>query len=202
MRKDFMYLASASPRRRALLEQIGVPFEVRPAEISEAGHPGETPDVYVSRVAQAKAGKVWDDIGASEDRAVLAADTAVIVDGQVLGKPDDSSAALEMLAMLSGRTHRVLTAVSVMHGKEHLIDLSSNEVRFRVTTDRERLAYVATGEPMGKAGSYAIQGMGAVFVAHISGSYSAVMGLPLELTAQLLREIGLPAWLHQPEGQA
>ncbi len=191
-----MYLASASPRRSALLEQIGVPFEVRPAAISESRHDGERPDAYVDRVARAKALKVWDDVAAGQNRPVLAADTAVVIDDQVLGKPDDEDAALQMLADLSGRSHQVVTAVALHHGQRVLSDVSTSEVRFRSTTERERLAYVATGEPLDKAGSYAIQGMGAVFIEHISGSYSAVMGLPLALTATLLAQYGRPDWLH------
>ena len=191
-----MYLASASPRRGALLEQIGVPFEVWPAEVSESRRSCELPSAYVDRVARAKASKIWNEFAAGQDRPVLAADTAVVVDGQVLGKPRDAEDALHMLARLSGRSHHVLTAVVVHHGERVLSEISTSEVRFRATTERERVAYVATGEPLDKAGSYAIQGMGAVFIEHISGSYSAVMGLPVALTAMLLAEFGLPAWLH------
>jgi septum formation protein len=196
MKKDFMYLASASPRRYALLEQIGVPFQARPAQVCEARRPGELPDAYVTRLAREKADTVWDEVAAGEARPVLGADTAVVIDDQVFGKPRDAEEALQMLADLSGRTHRVLTAVAVRHGPRLLSELSFSEVRFRETTERERVAYVATGEPLDKAGSYAIQGMGAVFIDHISGSYSAVMGLPLAMTALLLAEFGVPTWLH------
>jgi len=191
-----MYLASASPRRHALLEQIGVSFQARPAQVCEARCPGELPDAYVTRLAREKADTVCDELAAGEARPVLGADTAVVIDGQVFGKPRDAEEALQMLADLSGRTHRVLTAVAVRHGPRLLSELSSSEVRFRETTERERVAYVATGEPLDKAGSYAIQGMGAVFIDHISGSYSAVMGLPLAKTALLLAEFGVPTWLH------
>jgi len=191
-----MYLASASPRRHALLEQIGVSFQARPAQVCEARRPGELPDAYVTRLAREKADTVCDELAVGEARPVLGADTAVVIDGQVFGKPRDAEEALQMLADLSGRTHRVLTAVAVRHGPRLLSELSSSEVRFRETTERERVAYVATGEPLDKAGSYAIQGMGAVFIDHISGSYSAVMGLPLAKTALLLAEFGVPTWLH------
>ncbi len=191
-----MYLASASPRRYALLEQIGVPFQARPPQVCEARRPGELPDAYVTRLARAKADTVWDEVAADEARPVLGADTVVVIDGQVFGKPGDAEEALQMLADLSGRTHRVLTAVAVRHGPRLLSELSSSEVRFRETTERERMAYVATGEPLDKAGSYAIQGMGAVFIDHLSGSYSAVMGLPLAMTALLLAEFGVPTWLY------
>ncbi len=196
MKKDFVYLASASPRRRALLRQIGVAFEVRPASIVETRAPGEAPDAFVARMAQTKAETVWSDVAAAEGRAVLGADTAVVLDGDVLGKPVSRDDALEMLTALSGRTHVVVTGVSVVHPGGRSSDVSSSEVSFRPTTKRDRLAYVATGEPMDKAGGYAIQGMGAVFVERLYGDYSSVVGLPLALTAALLGEIGLPLWLR------
>jgi septum formation protein len=199
MRKDFIYLASASPRRRALLEQLGVPFEVRPAEISEIRRPDEDPGAYVTRLAREKADRIWEEFADRDARPVLAADTTVVVDGQVLGKPRDDEHALQMLADLSGKKHRVLTAVAVRNGARCTSALSSSEVTFRAMTDSERRAYVATGEPAGKAGSYAIQGKGAVFIEHISGSYSGVMGLPLSLTAALLAELRLPEWLYFSE---
>ena len=197
-----MYLASASPRRYALLEQIGVPFQAHPAEICETRRPGELPDAYVTRLACEKADTVWNEVAASEERPVLAADTAVVIGGQIFGKPRDAEEAVQMLADLSGRTHNVLTAVAVRYGQRLLSELSSSEVRFREMTERERLAYVATGEPLDKAGSYAIQGKGAVFIEHISGSYSAVMGLPLALTVLLLAEFGVPSWLQSTEKPA
>jgi septum formation protein len=196
VRTNLIYLASASPQRCSLLEQIGVSFEVRPADILEARHTDEDPGAYVRRLACEKADRVWDEIAGSDARPVLAADTAVVVDGQVLGKPRDARDALQMLADLSGKTHRVLTAVAVRDGSWRRSEVSRSEVKFRETTEDERRAYVATGEPMGKAGSYAIQGMGAVFIDRINGSYSGVMGLPLNLTAALLAELELPGWLH------
>jgi septum formation protein len=197
MPKDFIYLASASPRRRELLEQIRVPFEVRVAEIDEERRPGEEPGPYVLRVATAKADAVWATLsGSAATRPVLAADTAVVLDGDLLGKPRSEAEALDMLARLSGREHRVYTGVALRHGAAVETVLASSNVRFRATTMAERRAYCASGEPYDKAGGYGIQGRGAVFVEHLCGSYSAVMGLPLQETAKLLRSAaGLPAWL-------
>ncbi len=192
-----MYLASASPRRKALLEQIGVPFEVRPAALAESRQVDERPEDLVVRLARSKAARIWEDIAADEQRAVLGADTAVVVGDAILGKPADTDDALNMLDRLSGRTHRVMTGISVIGNGRSRDEVSVSEVRFKATTERERLAYVATGEPMDKAGGYAIQGMGAVFVEHLSGSYSSVVGLPLALTALMLSNIGMPSWLHE-----
>lgn len=203
MRKDFVCLASASPRRRALLEQIGVRFEVRAAPVDEARMAGEAPAEYVRRLAAAKAEAVWQMPSIPRARAVvIAADTAVVLDDRLLGKPADRESALEMLAALSGRTHRVFTGVAVRHdgGAETLVDVS--EVRFRSTTAPERRAYCATEEPFDKAGGYAIQGRGAVFVEHLSGSHSGVMGLPLCQTAELLRRVGVAAWWAAEERRA
>jgi septum formation protein len=194
MRKDFVYLASASPRRRELLRQIGVAFEVKPADVAEDLGPGEAPEAYVLRVAAAKADAVWAVVQA-EPRPVLAADTAVVLDGAVLGKPSDPTEAESMLARLSGRVHWVLTAVALRHGDDRVTLLSASEVRFRPTTVAERLAYCATGEPFDKAGGYGIQGHAAVFVESLQGSYSGVMGLPLFETAALLARAGVQFWL-------
>jgi septum formation protein len=197
MKKDFVYLASASPRRSELLRQIGVRFEVRPAEIPEEPAPGEAPDAYVLRLAAAKAAVVWNalDAARSEPRPVLAADTAVVLDGRILGKPASPSEAEAMLEQLSGRTHEVLTAVSLRCGDRPETVLSAAEVRFRATTLAERRAYCATGEPFDKAGGYGIQGHAAVFVEQLRGSYSAVVGLPLFETASLLTRCGVDFWL-------
>lgn len=195
MKKDFVYLASASPRRSDLLRQIGVPFEVRPAAIPEEPCPLEEPAAYVRRLAAAKAEAVGAALGQHELRAVLAADTAVVLDGEVLGKPADVRAATEMLERLSGRSHRVLTAVALRCGDSVETLLSENEVRFRATTAAERLAYCATGEPFDKAGGYGIQGHAAVFVESLRGSYSGVVGLPLFETAALLTRGGVGFWL-------
>src|SRR5690606_747085 len=192
MRDDFLYLASASPRRRALLEQIGVAFEVRVPTVDETLRPDEPPETYVRRLAEAKAEAAWAETAGR--RPVLAADTTVVLDGRVLGKPQGVEDALAMLEALSGRTHRVLTAVALRSAAGLSTAVSASEVRFRPTTDDERRAYCATGEPFDKAGGYGIQGFGAVFVEHLSGSYSGVMGLPLCETALLLNRAGVPGW--------
>lgn len=193
MKKDFVYLASASPRRSELLRQIGVPFEARPAAIDEARAPGETPEHYVARLAAEKAEAVWAAV--ADRKPVLAADTAVVLDGAVLGKPAGAAEAAVMLERLSGRTHRVLTAVALRTAAGVESALSASEVRFRATTAAERLAYCATGEPFDKAGGYGIQGHAAVFVEELTGSYSGVVGLPLFETAALLAQCGLGFWL-------
>ena len=195
MKKDFVYLASASPRRSELLRQIGVPFEVRPADIKEEQLDAETPAAYVLRLSAAKAEAVWTAVPEAERRPVLAADTTVVLAGQVLGKPLDAAEAADMLDRLSGRTHHVLTAVALRVGGGVETRLSESEVRFRATTAAERVQYCATGEPFDKAGGYGIQGHAAVFVENLKGSYSGVVGLPLFETATLLAHCGLPAWL-------
>ena len=193
MKKDFVYLASASPRRSELLRQIGVQFTVRAAAVAEEPMAGETPEAYVVRLAAAKAEAVWAAV--SDAHPVLGADTAVVLDGALLGKPEDTAEAAAMLERLSGRTHRVLTAVAVRHEVGLETRLSQSEVRFRATTAAERLAYCATGEPFDKAGGYGIQGHAAVFVEELKGSYSGVVGLPLFETAALLTRCGVPSWL-------
>lgn len=199
MKRDFVYLASASPRRSELLRQIGMAFEVEPAAIPETRRPREAPADFVRRVAAEKAAAV-----AASERVrarpapVLGADTAVVVGATVLGKPGGAAEALEMLERLSGRAHTVLTAVALAWDGRTETLLSVNEVRFRATTAAERAAYCATEEPLDKAGAYAIQGLGAVFVEELRGSYSAVMGLPLYETAALLAGFGLPRWLSTP----
>jgi septum formation protein len=193
MGKDFVYLASASPRRSELLRQIGVPFTARAAAIAEEHLPGETPEAYVLRLAAAKAESVWDTV--ADSRPVLGADTAVVLGPVILGKPKDAAEAATMLERLSGRTHRVLTAVALRHAAGLETRLSGSEVRFRATTADERLAYSTTGEPFDKAGGYGIQGYAAVFVEELKGSYSGVVGLPLFETAELLARCGIPSWL-------
>lgn len=197
MSADFVYLASASPRRRELLEQIGVAYEVRPVEIDETRLPKEPATDYVRRVAIAKARECRSGSGrGGDDCPVLAADTAVVLGDEVFGKPGDRSRALAMLAALSGRRHTVATGVAVRCGGELETALSVSEVTFRATTAQERDAYLRTAEPLDKAGGYAIQGFGAVFIEDLRGSYSAVMGLPLHETALLLRRFGIPRWLQ------
>jgi septum formation protein len=193
MRKDFVYLASGSPRRSELLRQIGVRFEVRPAAIDESRRPGEAPEAYVRRLAAAKAEAVWAALG-PEPRPVLAADTAVVLDGEILGKPADPAAAAAMLEALSGRSHGVLTAVALRSRAGTDVELAASEVRFRATTQAERERYACTREPFDKAGGYGIQGLAAVFVERLAGSYSGVVGLPLYETAVLLSRRGVPVW--------
>jgi septum formation protein len=196
MTRDFIYLASASPRRADLLRQLGVAFKAEPAVIVEERLPQEPPADYVRRMARAKAAAVWASPAVqAAPRPVLAADTAVVVDDAVFGKPAGPAQALEMLEALSGRSHLVLSAVALYVDGAAAELLSRSEVRFRATTHAERLAYCATGEPLDKAGAYAIQGRGALFVERLDGSYSGVVGLPLLETATLLGQFGLPSWL-------
>ncbi len=195
MKKDFIYLASASPRRSALLTQIGVAHHVLPADISEAREPDEPSERYVIRLAEQKASAVWEQTLGEGPRPVLAADTTVVVDERVLGKPRDAADALVMLADLSGRSHRVMTGVALRHTDGLDSVLSISEVTFRSTSDAERRAYCATGEPLDKAGGYGIQGYGAVFVERIEGSFSGVVGLPLRETTGLLAKVSEPRWL-------
>ena len=200
MKKDFIYLASASPRRSALLEQIGVAHRVLPAHLPERREADEPPERYVLRLAEQKAEAVWARTQADGGRPVLAADTTVELGARLLGKPRDAAQALEMLEALSGRRHRVLTGVALRHSGGLASSLSVSEVSFRETTAAERRAYCATGEPLDKAGGYAIQGRGAVFVERIEGSFSAVVGLPLAQTAALLAGVGQPDWLAAAGG--
>lgn len=192
-----IYLASRSPRRRELLKQIGVAFEVlllredlrRGADIDEVLAPGEPPVDYVTRIARAKAEVGWRQIvsRALLPHPVLAADTCVVLDDEILGKPDGAEHARRMLARLSGQRHQVLTAVAVAAQDHVETALSASTVEFRELEDEEIRRYVASGEPLDKAGAYAIQGRAAVFVRAIAGSYSGVVGLPLFETAELLR---------------
>ncbi|MNC28210.1 Maf-like protein YhdE [compost metagenome] len=195
-----LYLASGSPRRRELLAQIGVPFSVVSAPIDETPLPNEGAPAYVERLARAKAAA---GLACIEGPAVvLGADTAVVLDGRILGKPENREDALAMLADLSGREHQVLTAVALSDGQRvHSLCVTS-KVRFRAISAEEAQRYWASGEPADKAGGYAIQGLGAVFVTGLSGSYSAVVGLPLCETADLLGQFGIACWqslAHTPE---
>ena len=187
-----LVLASASPRRRELLAQIGVPHEVRAADVDERLLEGEAPAAGALRLAAAKARAVPAALGTG--RPVLGADTIVVLDGVTLGKPRDREDALAMLARLSGRTHRVLSAVALATAQGVAQRLSDSAVRLRALTPAECVAYWETGEPADKAGAYAIQGRGAVFIAALEGSYSGVMGLPLFETAELLAAAGIPCW--------
>lgn len=184
-------LASASPRRRELLRLAGIPHDVRPAHIDETLLEGETPVGYAARVARAKA----DAVRAREpDALVIAADTIVVIDGEILGKPADAGAAAAMLRKLSGRAHTVHTALAVGFGDRTEEAVESVEVTFRALTEGEIAAYVATGEPMDKAGSYGIQGYGATIVERVDGDYFSVMGLGLRRLVDLLARVGVPYW--------
>lgn len=177
-------LASASPRRKALLRQIGVPFQALPMDVDETPKAGEQAADYVLRlaVAKAQAGR------AQQPMATLGADTVVIVDNAILGKPRDQAHAEQMLMQLSGRAHAVLTAVALVDERGLQTRLSTSRVWMRKLSDEEIAAYWRSGEPRDKAGAYAIQGFGATFIERLEGSYSGVMGLPLFETAELLRK--------------
>ena len=191
MPPEFIYLASASPRRRELLAQIGVPFRAVEADVDESPRSGEPPEGYVRRLAEQKAEAVWARTG---DAPVLGADTTVEIDDRILGKPIDEPDGVAMLELLSGRTHRVFTAVVLRSNEGARAQLSRSEVSFRSIDEAERHSYWRTGEPRGKAGGYAIQGYAAVFVSDLKGSYSGVVGLPLFETAALLSTAGVPRW--------
>jgi septum formation protein len=188
-------LASASPRRRELLAQIGVAHTTAAANIDESVLPGEDPAQYVVRMALGKALAVRGRAGALP---VLGADTSVVLEGMILGKPGSAAEGLAMLGRLSGRTHTVLTAVAlVTAGSAPATRLSRSEVTFRPLSHAESLAYWESGEPRDKAGGYAVQGRAAVFIERLNGSYSGVMGLPLFETAELLRGAGMPCLGHR-----
>ncbi|UXY15685.1 Maf family nucleotide pyrophosphatase [Chitiniphilus purpureus] len=190
-----LYLASASPRRRELLAQLGVTFERITAPVDETPLLDEDPHGYVLRLARAKAQAGWLAVLAQErdPRPVLAADTTVVLDGGILGKPDDAGHAHAMLKRLSGSTHVVLTALAVAEQDRVETVLSESRVTFAVLTDAQIAAYVASGEPLDKAGAYGIQGRAGLFVTRLDGSYTGVMGLPLYETAALLARYGLGA---------
>lgn len=195
----FIYLASASPRRHALLKQIGVPHEVlhvpAPSGEDEPVLPGERPEVYVRRTALEKAQRAaaWFQEQSMQTPAlrvapILCADTTVILEGKVLGKPADLEEARNTLARLSGREHAVHTVIVLVCGSRITDDVSITQVRFKTLSHAEIAEYCATGEPLGKAGSYAIQGRAGIFIAHLSGSYTGVMGLPVYETARLIEQ--------------
>lgn len=201
MNEKAIYLASRSPRRRELLRQIGVSFELIPlregagrgADVDETPHAGEDADDYVLRVACDKARAAAGIVAARRiiARPVLAADTTVVCDEEILGKPANAADAARMLGLLAGRSHRVLTAVAVAADDRLETRISESAVWFRALDAGEILRYVATGEPGDKAGAYAVQGMAAAFITRIEGSYSGIMGLPLAETAELLRSFGI-----------
>lgn len=200
--RPHLYLASQSPRRRELLRQIGVNHEVLSVTVTEQPQAQESAQDYVQRLALEKAcaGSLRLSTGSLTPAPVLGADTIVVCKGKILEKPRDQAHAAVMLRELSGRTHEVMTAVAIADETRHDVTLSITEVSFRQLSDTEIVAYWHTGEPQDKAGGYGIQGLGAVFVRELRGSYTGVVGLPLEATTDLLQSFGVPWW--QPlEGQ-
>jgi septum formation protein len=187
-------LASASPRRQALLQQIGVRFRQQVAEVDETSLDNESAQDYVVRLAVAKARAVRQQ-SSGDEAPVLGADTAVVVDGRLLGKPADLAHARDMLRLLSGRRHQVLSAVALVNDRQ-AVRVSDSSVWFRALSEKDIEDYWKTGEPRDKAGAYGIQGIGAMFIERLEGSYSGVMGLPLYETAQLLQDFGIQVLDH------
>lgn len=192
MEKYDLILASASPRRTEILQQMGVRHQVQPANIDETPRPNESAVNYVQRMALEKAQNIISQ--RSEIIPVLGADTSVVCDDSIFGKPSDKQQALDMLMALSGRSHQVLSALAVGNVESCSVSISITEVTFRQLSKQECLSYWNTGEPQDKAGGYAIQGYGAVFIESIKGSYSGVVGLPIEETFLLLQKYGVPIW--------
>jgi septum formation protein len=195
--KNFVYLASQSPRRRQLLEQIGVSYELllatpeEDAESLEVVLPNEAPLTYVKRVTQLKLEAAVQRMKQRglPNAPVLCADTTVALGRSILGKPENAADALRILKMLSGQTHRVLTAVALASGRKRVSAVSISQVTFSPMSLAEMKNYIATGEPMGKAGAYGVQGAAAAYISQIKGSYTGIMGLPLNETAQLLKQL-------------
>jgi septum formation protein len=185
----FIYLASTSPRRRELLGQLGVDFDVLNIDIDETPFVDEKPDAYVQRMAVEKSKAGWANCKSAQS-IVIAADTSVIIDQQILGKPDSPAHAKQMLSTLSGRSHQVMSAVAVMSEQKLSVKLNVNTVRFCTISDEQLEWYLTTNEGADKAGGYAVQGLAAQFIEYIEGSYSGIMGLPLHETALLLKQAG------------
>ncbi|SSY70214.1 Maf family protein [Alysiella crassa] len=183
-------LASGSPRRREILENLGFIVHKISAEIDETPHDGELAYDYVQRMAVEKNRAAIAQFGSTE-QAILSADTTVALNGHILGKPDNAAHAHEILSALSGSTHQVMTAVCVSRGGREWVAVQCSDVQFKPLSEQEIAAYITSGEPMDKAGAYGIQGVGGVFVAHLSGSFTGVMGLPVFETLNLLREAGV-----------
>lgn len=183
-----IYLASKSPRRQELLQQIGIDFELVAVEIDESPLPGESAESYVKRMAIEKSSHAWQD---HMNKPLLSADTTVVVEGNILGKPTDEADFKNMMKQLSGQTHKVMTAIAVTLDGKTDSKTSISEVSFRHLTEMEIHRYWQSGEPHDKAGGYAVQGLGAIFIEQISGSYSGIMGLPLFETAELLQAFGV-----------
>ena len=186
-----LYLASQSPRRRELLEQIGITFGLLDVDVPEQRLPGEPPVDYVSRVAREKAGAGLLQVMSNASAVVLGADTEVVLDDVVYGKPADAEDAARMLRELSGKTHRVISAVWLLNAGNEQHAISESLVRFKRLSDEEIARYIASKECFGKAGAYAIQGRAASFIEYLQGSHSCVMGLPLFETSQLLEKFGI-----------
>ncbi len=186
---DRLYLASASPRRSQLLDQLKIPHEVFPVDLDETRLPDEVPADYVRRLAQAKARTLWERLG-QESVAILGADTTVALGDAIFGKPRDRSDGVSMLQRLSGATHEVFTAIALQSKQGCQTRLSVSKVTFGTLSSEDCNAYWETGEPAGKAGGYAVQGVAAAFITRIEGSYSGIMGLPLADTAELLKSLG------------
>jgi septum formation protein len=178
-------LASQSPRRSEILQHAGIPFVAKPANVDETARPGESPEDYVKRVARDKAMAAV----AAPEEVVLGADTVVVIDGEILGKPADTADAARMLGLLAGREHEVLTGICLRRGVEMVIDCARTRVWFMPLTREQIAEYVASGEPMDKAGAYAIQGLASKFIERIEGSYTNVVGLPIEVVQQVLRNL-------------
>jgi septum formation protein len=191
-----IYLASQSPRRQELLRQLGVNFELVDVELVEQRNPCELPMDYVSRVARDKALAGLSHVAGDNQAIVLGADTDVVIDEDVLGKPADAAEAHVMLKRLSGRRHEVLSSVWLVSGSQQDHCTVATWVTFATISDAEIKAYIATGEPFGKAGAYAVQGKAAAFIENIEGSFSGVMGLPLHETYRLLRNFDVPFWTN------
>lgn len=189
-----IFLASQSPRRQELLAQLQVTFDVIDVNVHEQRQQGEAPWDYVNRVAREKAGAGLLQLAGSPGAVVMGADTDVVLAGAVLGKPENAVQAFAMLRALSGQTHEVISAVWLISAGMEAHCVVRSKVRFAAITDAEIHAYIACGEPFGKAGAYAIQGRGAAFIESIEGSYSGIMGLPLRETYQLLRQFNVPVW--------
>ena len=198
MSSSLLILASASPRREKLLRQLGVNFVSEPQDIIEEKRIDESPEKFVKRMAEEKASSAFGK-RKEKDIVVVASATIVVCDKRVLGKPKDKSDGIKMLLTLSNKTHRVLSAVTVANTLRYKSTVSETSVSFREISEIEAECYWDSGEPEGKAGGYAIQGCGAVFVQSINGSYSGVMGLPLFQTAQLLSEFGIHSWQSASE---
>jgi len=188
-----LYLASKSPRRSELLARLGLDFGLLDVDVPEHRAPGEPAEDYVRRVAREKAGAGLLHVVAVTGAVVLGGDTEVVLDDDVFGKPHDAADAAAMLRRLSGRTHRVISALSLVSASREAMAVSVSEVTFAELDDADIEAYLATGEWQDRAGAYAIQGRAQAFIAHLSGSYSGVMGLPLYETAQLLRKFAVPS---------